>query len=125
MQEEPDEDSQCLSDDTDIEISTQVCVALFVMKSWIPLMCLTLDLICSVRMHGSAQSAGSITHLFGGTAFAAGLFRRTGTKTCLDSPIPFLFPISQRAALSTPKMMKMTAMAASTSQTAPGPCLTP
>lgn len=29
MQEEPDEDSQCLSDDTDIEISTQVCVSLF------------------------------------------------------------------------------------------------
>lgn len=28
MQEEPDEDSQCLSDDTDIEISTQVCVRL-------------------------------------------------------------------------------------------------
>lgn len=26
MQEEPDEDSQCLSDDTDIEISTQVCI---------------------------------------------------------------------------------------------------
>lgn len=25
MQEEPDEDSQCLSDDTDTEISTQVC----------------------------------------------------------------------------------------------------
>lgn len=29
MQEEPDEDSQCLSDDTDIEISTQVRVRLF------------------------------------------------------------------------------------------------
>lgn len=26
MQEEPDEDSQCLSDDTDTEISTQVCI---------------------------------------------------------------------------------------------------
>lgn len=26
MQEEPDDDSQCLSDDTDTEISTQVCV---------------------------------------------------------------------------------------------------
>lgn len=29
MQEEPDEDSQCLSDDTDTEISTQVCTILF------------------------------------------------------------------------------------------------
>lgn len=28
MQEEPDEDSQCLSDDTDTEISTQVEVYL-------------------------------------------------------------------------------------------------
>lgn len=29
MHEEPDEDSQCLSDDTDTEISTQVCVCFF------------------------------------------------------------------------------------------------
>lgn len=29
MQEEPDEDSQCLSDDTDTEISTQVCIIFF------------------------------------------------------------------------------------------------
>ena len=29
MQEEPDEDSQCLSDDTDTEISTQVCIIAF------------------------------------------------------------------------------------------------
>lgn len=29
MQEEPDEDSQCLSDDTDTEISTQVFMFLF------------------------------------------------------------------------------------------------
>lgn len=27
MQEEPDEDSQCLSDDTDTEISTQVSIS--------------------------------------------------------------------------------------------------
>lgn len=29
MQEEPDEDSQCLSDDTDTEISTQVRTIFF------------------------------------------------------------------------------------------------
>lgn len=32
MQEEPDEDSQCLSDDTDIEISTQVRVRWFSLR---------------------------------------------------------------------------------------------
>lgn len=47
MQEEPDEDSQCLSDDTDIEISTQVCFSLFLFRCWIPLPYLTLYLICS------------------------------------------------------------------------------
>lgn len=78
-----------------------------------------------LRMHGSAQSAGNITHLSRGTAFAAGLFRRTGTKTSLDLPIPFLFPISQRAVPSQPTMTKMIVMPASMSQTAPGPCLTP
>lgn len=30
MQEEPDEDSQCLSDDTDTEISTQVYIFRYV-----------------------------------------------------------------------------------------------
>lgn len=76
-------------------------------------------------MHGSVRSAGSTTHLSRGTAFAAGLFGKTGTKTSLGSPIPSLFPTSRRAVLSPPRMTRTTAMPASTSQTAPGPCLTP
>lgn len=124
MQEEPDEDSQCLSDDTDIEISTQVCVHLFSICP-IPLLPLTLRRFPSLRMHGSVRSAGSTTPLSRGTAFAAGLFGRTGTRTSLGSPIPSLFPTSQHAVLSLPTMTRTTAMPASTSPTAPGPCLTP
>lgn len=76
-------------------------------------------------MHGSAQSAGSITHLSRGTAFAAGLYVRTGTKMSPDLPTPFLFLISQHAALSLPTMRKMTATQALMSQTAAGQCPTP
>lgn len=76
------------------------------------------------RMPGNAQSAKSITHLSRGTVFAAGLYVRIGTKMSLDSPIPFLSPTSQHAALSQPMMRKMTVTRASTSQTAAGQSLT-
>lgn len=78
----------------------------------------------SLRMRGNAQSAGSITHLSRSTVFAAGLYVRTGTKMFPDLPIPFLFLISQHAALSPPMMRKMTVIQASMSQTAAGQCLT-
>lgn len=76
MQEEPDEDSQCLSDDTDTEISTQVSISeppfiylqpLFKTTSALWMLCLYL------RMHGSAQSAENTTYLSRGTVFGAGL----------------------------------------------------
>ncbi len=76
-------------------------------------------------MHGSAQSAGSITHLSRGTVFAAGLYVRTGTKMSRDSPIPSLFLTSQHAALSPPMMRKMTATQALMCQTVAGQCRTP
>lgn len=75
MQEEPDEDSQCLSD-TDTEISTQVSISeppfihlqpLFKTISALWMLCLYL------RMHGSAQSAVNTTYLSRGTVFGAGL----------------------------------------------------
>lgn len=87
------------------------------------LICYFLSLL-SLRMRGSAQSVGGITHLSRGTVFAAGLYVRTGTKMSPDSPIPFLFLISQHAALSPPMMRKMTATQALMSQTAAGQCLT-
>lgn len=78
----------------------------------------------SLRMRGSAQNAGSITHLTRGIVFAAGPYVRTGTKMSLDSPILSLFLTSQHAACSPPMMKKMTATLALMSQTAAGRCLT-
>lgn len=46
MQEEPDEDSQCLSDDTDTEISTQVCIICFFFRLYFAVLgCAGLNLI--------------------------------------------------------------------------------
>lgn len=80
-------------------------------------------LICFLRMLGSAQSARNITPLSRGTVFAAGLCVRTGTKTFLDLPIPFLFLTSQHVVPSLPTMRKMTVTQALISQTAAGQCL--
>ena len=77
-----------------------------------------------LRMHGSAQSAESTTHLNRGTVFAAGPCVRIDTKMSLDSPIPSLFLTSQHAAPSPPMMMKMTATQELMSQTVAGQCLT-
>lgn len=82
------------------------------------------EFVSYLRMRGNAQSAGSITRLSRSTVFAAGLCVRTGTKMSPDLPIPFLFLISQHAALSPPTMRKMTVIQASMSQTAAGQCLT-
>lgn len=71
-------------------------------------------------MRGSAQSAGSITHLSRGTVSAAGPYVRTGTKMSPDLPIPFLFLISQHAALSPPTTRKMTVTLALMCQIAAG-----
>lgn len=99
MREEPDEESQCLSDDSDTEISTQVCFTrvsfrfiqiLFVLRR--------MFVLFSLRMRGSAPSAGSSTRRTRNTAFAAGLCARTGTRTSRGSPIPSLSLISQHAA---------------------------
>lgn len=131
MQEEPDEDSQCLSDDTDIEISTQVCFLTlndvdfqFKWMSHAQRLTCVIFALSSHRTRGSAQSVGSITHLCRSTVFAAGLYVKTGTKMSLDLPTPFLSLTSQHAALSPPTMKKMTVTQASMFQTAAGQCLT-
>lgn len=125
MQEEQDEDLQCLSDDTDTELSTQVCVFRIFEILHEHLKDATPDFSAalSLRMPGSVQSAKSTTHLFRDTASAAGLCGKTGLKMSLASHIPCLSLTSRRAVLSPPKMT-MTATQASTFQTAPGPCPT-
>lgn len=84
----------------------------------------TLWVFIFFRMHGSALSAGSTTHLYRGTVFDAGPCAKTGTKISPDLPIPFLFLTSRRAVPSPPTMRTTTAMLALTSQTAAGRCLT-
>lgn len=81
---------------------------------------ISLDFVsCSFhRMHGSAQSAGSIIYLSRGTVFAAGLCGKTGSKMSLDLLIPSLSPTSQHVALLPTTMKTMTVTQASMSQTA-------
>lgn len=79
----------------------------------------------SLRMHGSVQSAGSTTLLSSATAYAAGLYARTGTKTSHGWSTHFPSPTSQHAVLWPRETMRRKATQALTSQTASGPCLTP
>lgn len=130
MQEEPDEESQCLSDDTDTEISTQVCISMPVQRfyiCWIKSQRNTLDFVSAsfLRTHGSAPSAGNTTHRCSATAFAVGLSEKTGTKTFPGWLTLSLSPTSQPVAFSLPTTKKTTATPASTSQTAAERCLTP
>lgn len=55
MQEEPDEDSQCLSDDTDTEISTQVYIFRYVFSN-----CVVVVFACSCRFKLCVHPSGCV-----------------------------------------------------------------
>lgn len=79
--------------------------------------------LSSNRMHGSAQSAANLTPLFNGTACAAGLCGKTGTRIVLVSYTPSLFQTSPPA-VHVLRGRKTRRMMESTCLTALGLCLT-